>query len=56
MDIPFLDMFFSSVSDTIERKELVILMTPRIIENADNNISFKKNSEDILNEAGFTNK
>jgi general secretion pathway protein D len=54
MNLPILGRFFGSTTDTIDRTELIMLITPHVIRNRDDSRqvteSFKKSMETIRNE------
>jgi Flp pilus assembly secretin CpaC len=54
MDLPVLGRFFGSTSDTIERTELIMMITPHVIRNRDQGLQitddFKKSLSGVRNE------
>lgn len=56
MDIPFLDYFFSYTEDVVTKSEIVIFMTPRVLENGAGNVNYGGGTPEALEAAGFTNR
>jgi type II secretory pathway component GspD/PulD (secretin) len=55
MDIPVLEYFFSSVGNVVTRTEMVIFLTPHVIESGGNNLGAEKYSKTLWETIGLTN-